>query len=450
MVAGMFKRACVAGLEPLEARRLFAAITYAVLDVDESPQSVGYDVAGPVRVNLGYIAGGYINNIFQQRGIRANNALTKAIDLPPVKGSTESTATDVTDVGVAVGISYNGLIHTATKWTNGKAASLGAGEAFAISNNGKYIVGIKALTGGSITEDRAAVFAPSAKTLGTLGGNGSHANDVNNSGYVVGQATNAIGRPMPFVYNGTKMIEINGGRENGEAYAINNSNIVVGQLEFNAFSYNAGTKKLTMLSPATAQGGIGGAVALDINSGGQIVGYTQRGGGNSATIWNGTAATDLNKLIPSKSGWQLEYAKSIDDQGQILGTGIFNGQSRAFLLKPQRGSLSSSGTLAITGSAANDIVSVSVKSSKISVVVNGVGQTFTKSKVKRISVDLASGNDTLTLSASLPAANIKGGSGNDIFNIRNNVKDIVDGGAGKDKAKLDGSDTKSAIEELLK
>jgi len=44
---------------------------------------------------------------------------------------------------------------------------------------------------------------------------------------------------------------------------------------------------------------------------------------------------DLNKLIPTGSGWVLQQAFGINNAGQIVGTGTHNGQSRGFLLSPK-------------------------------------------------------------------------------------------------------------------
>jgi len=39
-------------------------------------------------------------------------------------------------------------------------------------------------------------------------------------------------------------------------------------------------------------------------------------------------------LIPAGARWLLTEARDINDSGQIVGTGIFDGQVRAFLLTP--------------------------------------------------------------------------------------------------------------------
>jgi len=43
---------------------------------------------------------------------------------------------------------------------------------------------------------------------------------------------------------------------------------------------------------------------------------------------------DLNTLIPADSGWELISAVAINSSGQIIGTGIINNQTRAFLATP--------------------------------------------------------------------------------------------------------------------
>jgi hypothetical protein len=53
-----------------------------------------------------------------------------------------------------------------------------------------------------------------------------------------------------------------------------------------------------------------------------------------ATLWTNGTATDLNTLIPEGSGWTLLEARGVNARGQIVGTGVRNGDERAFLLTP--------------------------------------------------------------------------------------------------------------------
>jgi probable HAF family extracellular repeat protein len=53
-----------------------------------------------------------------------------------------------------------------------------------------------------------------------------------------------------------------------------------------------------------------------------------------AFISNANGQVDLNELIPTGSGWELKEATDINDSGQIVGYGVKDGQTRAFLLTP--------------------------------------------------------------------------------------------------------------------
>jgi probable HAF family extracellular repeat protein len=58
-------------------------------------------------------------------------------------------------------------------------------------------------------------------------------------------------------------------------------------------------------------------------------------GTQHAFLWTKrTGWFDLNDLIPSNSGWELEVAYDVNDWGQITGYGLINGKTHAFLLTP--------------------------------------------------------------------------------------------------------------------
>jgi probable HAF family extracellular repeat protein len=71
------------------------------------------------------------------------------------------------------------------------------------------------------------------------------------------------------------------------------------------------------------------STANAINDGGEVVGYS----GWRAFVWSrANRMQDLNDLIPSNSGWILQYASAINDRGQITGWGTISSQTHAFLL----------------------------------------------------------------------------------------------------------------------
>ncbi len=79
--------------------------------------------------------------------------------------------------------------------------------------------------------------------------------------------------------------------------------------------------------------GIEGAFPKAINNTGQIVGLASSSTGlaleSRAFLYSGGQMLDLNMLVPANSGWVLLSASSINDAGQIVGTGLYEGQNRA-------------------------------------------------------------------------------------------------------------------------
>jgi hypothetical protein len=128
------------------------------------------------------------------------------------------------------------------------------------------------------------------------------------------------------------------------AFGINDSNVVCGQyqLDFNTF-------RAFVKTPSGAHEDLGllpgsdtlddSAVARAINNDGDIVGYVEVGNTNNRAsryrVERGVGAwVDLNNEIPANSGWTLQFAMDINDKGQIVGYGLYNGLNRAFILTP--------------------------------------------------------------------------------------------------------------------
>jgi probable HAF family extracellular repeat protein len=81
------------------------------------------------------------------------------------------------------------------------------------------------------------------------------------------------------------------------------------------------------------------SVAYGINDRDQVVGAANVADDGShlhAFVWENGRLSDLNTLLPEKSGWVLQEARDINNRGQICGTGLLLGRRQAFLLTPQR------------------------------------------------------------------------------------------------------------------
>jgi probable HAF family extracellular repeat protein len=84
-------------------------------------------------------------------------------------------------------------------------------------------------------------------------------------------------------------------------------------------------------------GSLGGnnSYARAINNYGQVIGNSYTADGQPRPFfWDKTSGiSDLNNLV-SAPGWILYDALDINNAGQIVGNGSYNGQARAFLLTP--------------------------------------------------------------------------------------------------------------------
>ncbi|MGB5583723.1 MAG: DUF3466 family protein [Gammaproteobacteria bacterium] len=129
----------------------------------------------------------------------------------------------------------------------------------------------------------------------------------------------------------------------GKAVDINNSNMIVGTTGNNSrttpvtysqaylLDYNSNSLAILPL----LEGGLR-SNAYDINEYNQVVGTSETIVGttraNHAFLWTSADGTtiDLNKW--ATNGWTLTTATAINDNGDIIGTGTFNGVAHGFLL----------------------------------------------------------------------------------------------------------------------
>jgi probable HAF family extracellular repeat protein len=125
---------------------------------------------------------------------------------------------------------------------------------------------------------------------------------------------------------------------NGRAFGINDSCHYVGLYPTNINSFSANAFYYNGVSRIDI-GSFGGtfSIAHGINSLDQIVGGSNLSGDavEHAFIYQNSQLTDLNTLIPSDSGWVLNGASAINDNGWIVGRGVNpQGQQTAYLLQP--------------------------------------------------------------------------------------------------------------------
>jgi probable HAF family extracellular repeat protein len=154
-------------------------------------------------------------------------------------------------------------------------------------------------------------------------------------GYYAGKAFRLIdqtpefidSRPTPQVWPPTSDLS--------EALNINESGVIVGWRREvapgnrHAFRYDGTTM--------TDLGTLGGSesVAHHVNEFGHVVGWSHTADGSQrAFLHRDGVMVDLDTLLPAESGWTLTVARSINDVGQIVGEGLYQGATHAFLLSP--------------------------------------------------------------------------------------------------------------------
>jgi probable HAF family extracellular repeat protein len=186
----------------------------------------------------------------------------------------------------------------------------------------------------STTSPVAPRFRYNVTDLGTLGGDTSRANGINNHGQVVGEARTSDGTTHPFLWDSTNGMQDLGGLGGvnyvgsdragsvGSANAINDAGQVVGVAYTrardtvdpeHAFLWEAGRGMQDL-------GTLGGfdSEALSINKKGQVVGRgrTAKSGDNHAFLWDTRRGMqDLGTL-----GGKTSEAHGINDSGQVVGS----------------------------------------------------------------------------------------------------------------------------------
>ena len=320
--------------------------TYAITDVS----APGGEPSFATGVNVGGQVSGY--STVGANGARAWRFMpgTGTLDLGSFGGA-DARALGINDAGQVAGYSTDatGLAHGFVFSDAGGLADIGGnGDGTPIFaqhiNASGQVVGFSS----QAANEQAFLFSsPSLMlNLGTLPDAPAPATaaayGVSDTGRVVGIGSSPIGfnRAFRTGENGINITDLGtlGGDESW-AYAINNAGQVAGtasslSIDTHAFLFTDGTG---MADLGTLGGYVSTAYALD--GVGNVVGTAQDAtNAMRAFVWTQTLGMrDLNEFIPVNSGWVLTEARGVNEKGQIAGSGLLNGQPRAFLLTPHTG-----------------------------------------------------------------------------------------------------------------
>jgi uncharacterized membrane protein len=283
--------ACI-GFFLISTQQVFAGTVYTVTDLGH------FSAAG--LNNQGQVVG---SALYQ---FRPNAFAHRAAIWDPISGfqwigpdgNDSSQAHDINNNGIAVGqiSGYTGG-QWGFVWSPNDGLTTTANKVYAINDHGEITPSVEFRdinnSGQMVTSD-GYFYDPidGYQFLGTLGGDNTGANGLNDHGQVAGYSQESGIDAARAIYwdstNGMTAIGMLDGAFHSRADAINDERAVVGA------SYHQG-----------------------------------------AFIWTEeTGILSLNDMIPVDSGWWLDEAKDINDLGQIVGNGNIEGDNRAFLLTP--------------------------------------------------------------------------------------------------------------------
>ena len=276
---------------------------------DLAPLNSGdFQTVGPTSINdIGQVASGVVSNGVYVPAI--TDSTTGSLHLIGTLGGATSfglngVAASVNLLGHAAGYSYiNSDTRHAFLYRNGTMKDLGSfgGDSFAFAvNDFDVVVGsaIDAAAGGA---ERAFRYANGVMTpIGPA--TESNARDVNFLGQVVGEYFSPDQSAFRgFLYSNGKFTDFGTGPDT-TAFAINNLGLIVG-------SY---------LKPFES-------TCDDM----PCIDFKQH-----AFLLENKNVVDLNDLVPSNTGLELQWAFDVNDLGQIVGYGQVNDKFRAYLLTP--------------------------------------------------------------------------------------------------------------------
>jgi probable HAF family extracellular repeat protein len=339
------------------------ADNYTITDLGTLSSSYLYNWTWQQTINNQGVVAAYANNGDQPGNIPDPNAFDgdasylwkdgTITPLPGLPGATDTIAFSLNGLGRVVGRStVPGTPNYPVLWVNGVIQALpelsgdNKGGALMINDRG-WAVGYSASTVTGIR--RAAIWDTWYKNRVTVsqlpplpgGGMEDEALGINAKGQAVGFSGPAGGLEHATLWDQGTVTDLGTlGGTWGDAYAINNRGLIVGQSATatvsggpDAFLWANGM----MIDLGVYSGDVYSG-ALSINYKGQIVGYSVANYTDlvptHALLWENGAMINLQTRIPATSGWTLLSASGINDSGQINGIGLHNGQYHNFVLTP--------------------------------------------------------------------------------------------------------------------
>ena len=313
--------------------------------------------------NNGVVTGSYLKGDGYSGSFVYNNSSYTYLGTLKADDSGKCITADINDSNQVVGHSHydgeSGIDH-AFIWNESsgmtdlgtlRSDNLGYAYAKGINNSGQ-VVGLSFFS-TTIGYYHAAIWDGNQKTdLGTLRSDDSgdsRAYDINSAGTVVVGRSSYAGSGNVWsdfhAYRWSEGIMLDLGTlrsdNNGvsQAFKLNEAGQIIGTSEYiigdttrHAFIWDETNGMVDMGTLRSDDSGE--SFAANINEAGTIVGNSEfdESGDSHAFIYENGVMTDLNSLIDPDSGWVLMYATDINDLSVIVGTGLYNGEQKGFIL----------------------------------------------------------------------------------------------------------------------
>src|SRR5947209_18003887 len=183
------------------------------------------------------------------------------------------------------------------------------------------------------------------RDLGTLGGTCALATGVNNAGIVIGDNINDEPTERAFLLENGSIRDLGGTIDGNQttAEALNQAGQVagVGTLAGELFYHATLWKRLGEITDLGTVDQDPCSFSSAINSKAQTVGASLPGcafdSNTRAFLWQDGSIFALNALIPPGASLHLQWARDINDRGEIAGVGLdVDNNAHAFLLIPCR------------------------------------------------------------------------------------------------------------------
>jgi uncharacterized membrane protein len=290
------------------------------------------------------------------------------VGLGTLPGTTQSIATGINASGQVTGVSYNSSDGTwgsgavllpynvsydagakSFLYSNGQMTQINPtdGPANAINNSGQVVGGDYT----SINDQGQYVgglgltntMAPQFVSGGVATAPPIAAVAINDSGQMAGWTPASVGHNHAAITQGGQVIDLTQQfylkgiydvvtALNNSGYAIIREEMGVGNpshyLLYNPTAYHEGSRTIPGFTDLTALPGGSGKAAIALNDLGQVVGTN--------FLYTGGQIVSLQGLLPlsASSHWSDLEATGVNDAGQIVGQGLYDGKEQAFLMTP--------------------------------------------------------------------------------------------------------------------